>query len=159
MYHKISPRLCQPTSHRRCKKRKEESFPQEQLSPDVIGNWENINSHRNLTIQLALKILDDTESSVTSAAEIGEKHFKIILDLSKNNTKKSLDLFFKWPNLQQRRSNDNDKFMFNFLEQLHEKVKEYDNMLVSRVAFCAKSPSPWASSDTTLYFSERHKAK
>ena len=135
-------------------------FMQTQLIPDVTSIWETMDARGNQTAEMAVKVMDFTESSLAGFTESFERNLNLLEARSKENTKKTLDQIQKWTELQQDRSRENGNLVTSalsstveiynkFLEQLARKVKEHESLMGSQVAVCARSTSPSLFSTVT----------
>merc|ERR1711962_1037064 len=128
-------------------------FMQTQLIPDVRSIWETLDARGNQTAEMAVQVMDFTESSLAGFTESFERNLNLLEARSKENTIKTLDQIQKWTRLQQDQSRENGNLVTSaltstveiynkFLEQLARKVREHETSMGSQVAVCARSTSP-----------------
>ena len=58
-------------------------FMQTQLIPDVTSIWETVDARENQTAEMAVKVMDFTESSLAGYTESFEKNFNLLEARSK----------------------------------------------------------------------------
>merc|ERR1711962_1083038 len=128
-------------------------FMQTQLIPDVTSIWETVDARGNQTAEMAVKVMDFTESSLAGFTDSFERNLNLLEARSQENTIKTLDQIQKWTRLQQDQSRENGNLVTSaltstveiynkFLEQLARKVREHESSMGSQVAVCARSTSP-----------------